>query len=536
MVYLFLFLVSLLAFLPHLGDPSPLFPQGDEVMHIRTIRESLQVNHWLVPELTGFPNPYKPPLLFWLGIYSDRIFSIHFFWERFVSALFGSFSTLLVYRLGFSFSNSGRMALLLAFSFLLSFGTWKFSRLVMMEEAMVFFYLAFVTLFLKFDRDKKNLYLILAYLTLGAGYLLKGPILIVYGLLTHFSFFLVDCIRLRKGKFFFEKDKLKHYFRQIPFVLFAFLIPVLWISYLNFFHEYGKALLKFFFITENLGKFGDTNQSFLRILGGWILYTLPFTIPLFSVLKKGLIEPISTMKQRVGRGLLSALFLLSILHLLPNRKDPYYILPFAGLFFTLPAIYFNYEDWLSKIGSFWNQIFLIVCYLAVALFSLYLGNYFSFLLILLFSFSISLSLYFKKNKSYVTILANLLFVPLIGFTSILPLQDPNIEQDAVFLEDTEVCVTSENPWGAMDLANRLPHHKITYSPPSAAEAVCSAQHLPILVFAEFYQPNESYREVQRWFLWKLPKEFHYEDVLDLLEHPQSLRFKKSVRYYRQEAK
>lgn len=60
MFFAVLFILSAI-FAMTLGVPDVAFPQGDEIMHIRSIRESLDAGSYTLPVLSGLPNPYKPP-------------------------------------------------------------------------------------------------------------------------------------------------------------------------------------------------------------------------------------------------------------------------------------------------------------------------------------------------------------------------------------------------------------------------------------------------------------------------------------------
>jgi 4-amino-4-deoxy-L-arabinose transferase-like glycosyltransferase len=50
-----------------------LLRQADEVMHIATVRESLDSGSILLPQLTQQPNACKPPLLFWMGMLGESL-------------------------------------------------------------------------------------------------------------------------------------------------------------------------------------------------------------------------------------------------------------------------------------------------------------------------------------------------------------------------------------------------------------------------------------------------------------------------------
>lgn len=84
-----LVLLNVFLLLPGSGG-NAILTQGDEAMHIATIRESLASSSYLFPKFEGVLNLYKPPALFWLGIFSDSLFGVSFFAERFPSFYFFS--------------------------------------------------------------------------------------------------------------------------------------------------------------------------------------------------------------------------------------------------------------------------------------------------------------------------------------------------------------------------------------------------------------------------------------------------------------
>ena len=131
------FFVGFILLIPFTGTLD-ILRQGDEVMHIATVRESLDTGSWLLPQLTGQPNAYKPPLLFWLGMIGEALFGRSLLSDRILmvstGALIGSLLFVMARRLG----ASGFKSIFIGLSFVVSLAAFKFSRLLMMDLPMAF--------------------------------------------------------------------------------------------------------------------------------------------------------------------------------------------------------------------------------------------------------------------------------------------------------------------------------------------------------------------------------------------------------------
>ncbi|WP_210416518.1 ArnT family glycosyltransferase [Leptospira bouyouniensis] len=500
MVY-FLFVLLLFIFGALLGSPDAPFPQGDEIMHIRSIRESLENGSYLIPSLSGLPNPYKPPLLFWLGMVTDQIFGVSYASERMVSVLFGIGSLILIYNLVYLVRNSKTESLLTATLFGFSFLSLKFFGLLMMEGAMVFFLLFYFYSFYQYKRTDKAHYLIIGSFISGIGYLLKGPILHVYIFLFLVSYFYVNVIRFRNGKLTILWNRIiKEKFIIVSFV-FTLLIPIFWILYLYFNVPSGKDLLRFFFITENIGKFYATNQSGIRIWFGWLLYTVPFTILFFQLISKYIQKQIQTKHQSYVITFFVFFLLVTTLHLLPNRKDPYYVTPFISFLFLLPPM-LNVK-WESLLTTNTNQFTILIAYFLLTLISIILRLPFLFIFSILGILMLTSSIWFFQNKNFkwrAILFAQIFLLPLIIFFLLKPMSDPDLKEVTNGVENNSICVVAENPWTAMDVQNKLIDTKVQFALPLTIEENCrNTKYLINYVGATL---PKDFEKVNDWYHWK----------------------------------
>lgn len=530
---LILFLSSIFAMTVSVADAP--FPQGDEIMHIRSIRESLQAGSYTLPILSGLPNPYKPPLLFWMGMLFDKIFGVSYFSERLVSVFFGIGTLVLFYNFYHSLSKSAKESKIATLAFGFSFLSLKFFGLIMMEGAMVFFTLLYVYLFYKSKVENNITYVLYGSFLVGFGYLLKGPILHIYIVLFMLSYLFIKMVRVRKGKFKISFLHMKQERTYIFLFTLSFIIPLFWISYLYLFNSSGKELLRFFFITENMGKFYAANQSGLRIWGGWFLYSIPFSIPIIHQVWRTIRWKSNHRNQLFTSVFLVFFLLVTLFHLLPNRKDPYYVTPFIPFLFLLPAL--KKDAWELLILSKINRYSIVFIYLLFGFLATVLR------LPLLFGISlvgitVSLEFLFKfqerRAKFYQIFLPQLFLVPIAIFFLIRPMADPDTTEQLSGLVGKDICVIADNPWTGMDVQNKLINYHITFSLPLTFKESCIAAST-LVVFNEV-KLTDQWEKIGSWYRWKQHLNLNFNQMARALLQRDKRSFQTEVSVWRKKEK
>lgn len=510
-----------------IGSPDAPFPQGDEIMHIRSIRESLEMGSYLLPSLSGLPNPYKPPLLFWFGMTSDQIFGVGYVSERLVPLVFGFGSLYLLYRLAFLIRNARIEAAFTSILFGFSFLSLKFFSLMMMEGLMVFFVLFYFYHFYLYRITKRKVYLVVGSIVSGIGYLLKGPILHVYLSLFILSYFYVTVIRFRKGKLSFKwKQFLEDKFVVLSYGL-TFIVPVFWILFLYLYVPSGKELLRFFFITENVGKFYSANQPGIRIWFGWILYTIPFAIPLFQMLWNSVLKKNQTKQQIYVQTIFVFLILVTSLHLLPNRKDPYYVTPFVSFLFLLPL--FNRMSWKSYLLTKTNQYSILVVYFILMSIAIIVRLPYLFAVSLFVTVVVAGSLFLDQNKTkkfWVILLSQITIIPILIFFLLRPMSDPNLPEQTSDAKRENICVVAENPWTAMDVQNKLEEAKIQFSLPLTIKENCANSNY-LINYTSTEVPNE-YILVNSWYHWTQHLQMDLPTIFNSMMKMDLTKFKTKI--------
>lgn len=346
--------VALLA--PGAGGTAVL-SQGDEPMHAETVRESLRAGSWAVPILNGAPNYFKPPLLFWAGMASESVLGPSLFALRLPAILFAAFTVLGLYcLLRLARLSVGASAGIAAF-YLLTLGVFKFGRLLMNEQglALCMVWLAFVVE----SGERRQLSRLFASALAGAiaalGFFWKGPLFPVYAGLALTVWFWPHIFHWREASAPAPASAARVQWRgarALRFFLWygvVFLIPLAapaaWAVWLE--GRGGGAYIDYFLVHENLAKFREPTQPEWRLLEGWLLYTLPWTPALAYFLFRGLRRAATARLTRtdlLARKLLWLAAVVTLFHLLPNRKDAYYVTPALPLLFAGLAL-LNRDAW-----------------------------------------------------------------------------------------------------------------------------------------------------------------------------------------------
>ncbi len=266
--------VSSVLFLVGLGKMPLTDP--DEVFYAKTAEEMLNRQEFLTPYIFGEPQFEKPPLYYWLVIYSFKFFGVNEFAARFPSALLGILGVLGIYFLGKLFLNR-RSAFLGATIMATSVMYIVLARACVTDMLLCVLVLySFLCYFLGYFAGKgKGKWYVLSSFFIALAVLTKGPI----GLALPGAIILLYLLARRE----FYKIK------EIPFfTCAAVLLAVSAPWYLLMYRAHGAEFLDVFFGFHNITRFihpehkiGDVFYYYFPILLGgfapWAAF-LPFGI------------------------------------------------------------------------------------------------------------------------------------------------------------------------------------------------------------------------------------------------------------------
>lgn len=334
---LIIFILAALAFFVNINS----FPlhNWDEAWYAEIIKNmsSGQYN-LLVPFWNGQYYFDKPPLYFWLSLPVVKIFGLGEWQIRFVSAVGGFLTVLLIYFIAKKLFNQ-RVGQLSSLVFL-SFGQVinRFSQgnldaiLVCLSLASFYFYL---------QSSEKKFFLILSGLSAGFGFLVKGWLMGLFPLLLIFLFLV--------------GQKRKNLWDLLIIFLFSLLPFLVW-SFLGF-RNFGWQFVNWYWLHPAAGNLSGSLslltlfKTFFRDVGFWWL-----AIAIF-VIKKG--RKIFPLEKFIGFFILCATIYLFSLGFLKEQMD-WYLLPA----YPLLAIFVGYcllrTSWLIMILLFTCQLLILI--------------------------------------------------------------------------------------------------------------------------------------------------------------------------------
>jgi dolichol-phosphate mannosyltransferase len=154
--------------------------EPDEGRYAEVTREMLTSGDWIVPTLNGQPFYDKPPLFYWLGAASFRLFGTTEWAARFVPALAAFFTVCAVFALGRR-SVGARPSFLAALGLALTVGFIQIGRIVILDSLLTLFVTLSLLTALEVIRRQTNHWpwWVASSICCALGVLTKGPIALV---------------------------------------------------------------------------------------------------------------------------------------------------------------------------------------------------------------------------------------------------------------------------------------------------------------------------------------------------------------------
>jgi len=201
----------------------------DEINFAEMAREMILLDDYLRVYINFEPFWEKPPLFVWLQAISMKIFGINEFAARFPNAVCGTFTLLILYRMGHVLKGN-RFGILWALSYfgsILPFLYFKSGIIDPWFNLLIFSSLYFLILFYYKKINAKNIvlekskwfYFLISGLTLGLAILMKGPV----------AFLIVSLVL----GIYWIFEKFRFYINPIEFIIFTFLcfsVSLLWLG------------------------------------------------------------------------------------------------------------------------------------------------------------------------------------------------------------------------------------------------------------------------------------------------------------------
>ena len=171
-------LLCFFAFTYNLSEVPPY--HADENFYVTSSRSMIESNDYITPTYNDQKRFAKPIIFYWLVTSSYEIFGVNLFSARLVSAFFGTLCIPLVFMTAcrlFDYKTALISALLLPGCYL----HFQIARWAITDMTLNFFTLSTFYFFIRGFQDKpnKNISYYFAYICMGIGFMIKGPIAII---------------------------------------------------------------------------------------------------------------------------------------------------------------------------------------------------------------------------------------------------------------------------------------------------------------------------------------------------------------------
>lgn len=259
-------LIALSAFLFFIGLGAMPLTDPDEVFYAQTAREMLDKNEYLTPYIFDEPQFEKPPLYYWLVIFSYRFLGVNEFAARFPSSLFGILGVIGVYLLG-RVLVSKKTAFFAGLILATNINYIILARACVTDMALgVFILYAFLFFFYGyFAASGKTKWYLFSSIFLALAVLTKGPIGVF------FPFVII-------GLYLILTKKIKK-ITEIPLIKGALLLVVISVPwYFLMYKAHGKEFIDVFFGFHNIIRFLEPEHK----IGDVFYYYIPVILAGFA--------------------------------------------------------------------------------------------------------------------------------------------------------------------------------------------------------------------------------------------------------------
>lgn len=197
LVYIGIAVISALFLLPFMGSVH-LF-DTDETNYAESAREMIVSGDYLTVQIDFEPFPEKPPLFFWLQVFSMKIFGINEFAARLPNVICGILSLFMLYFFGRRIYGH-RFGLLWILSYGAAILPFFFFRSGIIDPWFNLFIFLGIALFIFYlDPEKKHIRLrnmLLSAMFLGLAVMTKGPVATLIFLLSFLAFLVLKRFRI----------------------------------------------------------------------------------------------------------------------------------------------------------------------------------------------------------------------------------------------------------------------------------------------------------------------------------------------------
>ena len=303
---------------------APLFDL-DEGAFSEATREMIATGDYITTYLNGGLRFDKPILIYWLQMFSVKLFGLNEFALRLPSALAGTAWAYTIYYFTKNFYSKGT-ALFAALFMVASIQINLIAKAAIADALLNLFIVLSMFSVYRYYLTQSSKYIYYTFLFIGLGTLTKGPVAIMIPLVVSFLFFT-------------SQKKLKEWgravFNPLGILIFA-AVALPW--YIVEYMAQGQAFIDGFFLKHNLSRFSGAMEhhsgSVFYFVPVLIVGMMPFTYLVVKVLKKAK----SYFKEELQLYLFIWFIFVFVFFSLSGTKLPHYVIYGYTPLFILAAV------------------------------------------------------------------------------------------------------------------------------------------------------------------------------------------------------
>jgi 4-amino-4-deoxy-L-arabinose transferase-like glycosyltransferase len=322
---------------------------SNEAFYVETPREMIQSGQYIIPTFNYKFRLNKPPLSYWVVVIGYKLFGVSVYVQRLMTLFFVVGLWLVVGRFCRFFTADPRYLWAAVVVTALTPRLLVMGRRALIEMLVAFFIAAALCFFFSFYRRGSKRDLVFFYLSLGLGFLAKGPVALILP---------VGVVLV----FLFIQKQWRVLATLRPWLGAGIVLPVILPWYAALYLQMGPPWILRFFLEENIRRFtiGDFGPQrgvlyypgiFLGDFFPWSLLAIGAVWTLWSIRRR-----LSAEDRQLLVFLLTWLILPILFFSLSRNKQEYYIMPVYPAGAILIAFLLARLSWPGEWPKLWQGV------------------------------------------------------------------------------------------------------------------------------------------------------------------------------------
>lgn len=304
---------------------------GDAGKYAAISRHIVESGDWINLKIHNEPYDQKPPLIFWLSAVSFKLFGMHNWSFKILPVLYGFAGIWFTSQLGKSLYNRN-VGNLAAIMLATSWVYFLFSMDVHTDLVLTANVTFAIWQFVAYEKTKKRLNFVLAFIGVGLAMITKGPIGVA-----------IPAFAL--GTHLLVKGKIRELFSPKWLIGIVIACVVSIPAFIGLYNQFGLKGIQFFFFTNNIGRITGSyvghNTDYFFYFHTLFYLLLPWTFLLLFAFYHEFKNYFTASPKTREYYTLGGIWLFFIIISIAKGKAPHYIFP------VIPMILIVVARWVS---------------------------------------------------------------------------------------------------------------------------------------------------------------------------------------------